>query len=89
MADPTMVREEPAPGDEKQRPGDITSNAFLLGMRAAVDVGICSQDSTRPGGPAVHYVVSKRRKYQRVIERNFSREGLALRVAIFPQEGRP
>eukprot|EP00974_Lingulodinium_polyedra_P043943 4219136-Lingulodinium_polyedra.AAC.1 len=30
-ADPTAVREEPAQGDERQRPGDITSNAILLG----------------------------------------------------------
>eukprot|EP00974_Lingulodinium_polyedra_P105378 10203593-Lingulodinium_polyedra.AAC.1 len=51
-AGPTTVRGEPAPGDDKQRPGDVVSNAFLLGMRTAVDVGICSQDSTRPGGPA-------------------------------------
>eukprot|EP00974_Lingulodinium_polyedra_P105932 10255334-Lingulodinium_polyedra.AAC.1 len=37
-ADPTTVREEPAPGEEKQRPGDVVSNAFLLGRRTAVDV---------------------------------------------------
>ena len=88
-ADPTTVREEAAPGDDKQRPGDVVSNAFLLGRRTAVDVGICSQDSTRPGDPAVHYAVAKRRKYQGVIERCYSREGIAFRAAIFTQEGRP
>eukprot|EP00974_Lingulodinium_polyedra_P100367 9721492-Lingulodinium_polyedra.AAC.1 len=36
--DPTTVREEPAPGDDKQRPGDVVSNVLLLGRRTAVDV---------------------------------------------------
>eukprot|EP00974_Lingulodinium_polyedra_P118616 11167864-Lingulodinium_polyedra.AAC.1 len=33
--DPTTTKEEATPGEDKQRPGDVTSTGFLRGRRTA------------------------------------------------------
>ena len=87
--DPTTTKEEATEGEQKLRPGDVESYAFLPGARTAVDVGITSQDSTRPGDCTAHYAREKFMKYRNAIRQQYSRDGICWRAAIFSQEGRP
>eukprot|EP00974_Lingulodinium_polyedra_P057516 5535321-Lingulodinium_polyedra.AAC.1 len=53
--DPTTTKEEATPGEDRQRPGDVTSTVFFRGRRTVAGVGTRFQDSARPGDPTLHY----------------------------------
>ena len=53
----TTAREEVAPGEERLRPGDLTTGGCFVGRRAAIDVG---QDQKCVGDPVHERAVANK-----------------------------